>query len=279
MQLGDLVVSASSGFHRLNQDSHGCWSEQGYSGLAIADGISETGERSALASAAAVREFLARTRVGLRAGGDGEGVCAAAVGALPRAVADALGQHSDQPTSNDAATTFIGCVASPNALVLSYVGDGQVLLTNGLLAYGRNLLLPHYDEFGRLTRYVGARTRPIPNLAKLHRNQLEGDLVALGSDGAILEGPDARRLMEAVRGCCISASTGDKNNLLADLTTILERHCVESRNRTADDASIALFVSADALSYWVSRQHLLSAGTAEPQAARRWNPSIDEPFE
>lgn len=48
----------------------------------------------------------------------------------------------------------------------------------------RNLLMPHWNDNGHLTRYVFPEAAVQPTIIRLRTNFDEGDLVLIGSDGA-----------------------------------------------------------------------------------------------
>lgn len=244
----------------LNQDAVACGAAQDIAVVAVADGISETGPRSAIVAQAAATHMVNRV---LAQTDTAEGAAVFAddhwfdvlFHALPHVCEDALDAAGERwnPDGEGLSpkTTLIAAIRLPEELIVAYVGDGVAKVTTGRLIMARNLLIPHWNDNGHLTRYVSPEAPAQPTVIRLRTNFDEGELVLIGSDGAfpnrasdptvfIIDTLKHQVTADQVRPSPAAIGAG----MLGILEQALGGRLLD------DDASLGVILSRRAVDYW-----------------------------
>lgn len=165
--------------------------------LAVADGVSASlhGE---VAAEIAVKAFLQEVETAWDQGRRiGRGVMREA---YHRACEQIRARVAEEAWGSSPQSTLIGVVETPGRFLISYVGDGAVVLSVGSMNYG--MLLPHTGYGGFLTKVVSAGPCPRPAYLEIDKGWSDGEVLLAGTDGVFPPGQTlrvAREIMSALR--------------------------------------------------------------------------------
>ena len=147
-------------------------------------------------------------------------------------------------------STLIGVVETPERFLVSYVGDGAVVLSVGSLSYG--MLLPHVGYGGFLTKVISAGPCPQPAYLEIDKAWSEGEVLLAGTDGVFPPGQTlriAREILLTLRNRFRDACGRLGAQQVAD--TLLEYLSGLSFD---DNRAVGVILTERALAHWEAGQ-------------------------
>lgn len=272
-----ICAVATRASKALNQDAVACGAGDDIAVVAVADGISETGPRSAIVAQAAAGHIVKRVldQSGLLAPADQAADLTIfsnhwfddLFAAFPHVCQDALaaaGEGSESEEALSPKSSLIAAISLPDELIIVYAGDGAAKLTTGRLVVVRNLLMPHWNDNGHLTRYVSAEAAVQPTIIRVRTNFDEGHIVLIGSDGAFpnrANDPTAFIIDTLKQQLTEDRAHQSSDEIGAVIMAVLEQ-AIGGRP-LEDDASLGLILSRRTLNYWRQSIEPLAPATEE----------------
>jgi polyhydroxyalkanoate synthesis regulator phasin len=243
-----VTCATYAGPYPINEDFCG-WKDLGKARiLVVADGVSGS-PKGEIASWVAVKAFLEKI----------EEAAEKAEGKIDRqiiqvAYKEACAAIKEQAQTLTAATTFISVVELEDRFLISYIGDGAIVLTTGSLKYATNLLIPHLGYAGALTRTLNAQVEePKPAYIEIEKGFEDGEVVLIGTDGALPRGQvleTARKVLEKLRKTCQEEREYfDEKSARKVLEEMVTNVIDFDDNRT-----LGLVLTEEAISYWLQHK-------------------------
>lgn len=252
-----------------NQDAVACGAQDGLAVVAVADGVSGsddlTGLRSATVAQAAadymVKRVLDQAEHLAAGGGAADSLIFSddwfdhTFAALPHVCEAALANAEEGSTAGPSdripETTLIAAISLPEQLIVVYAGDGVAKVMTGRLRVGRNLLIPHANDYGHLTRYVSAEAAVQPTIVRLRTNFDDGELVLIGSDGAFPNRANDPTvfIIDTIKQQ-LTQEDGPQAPVEIGETIVGVLEQAIGAHPHDDDASIGVILSQRALDYW-----------------------------